>query len=59
MTTETDPMTTFRIRLPKHDVEEVRRLARSESYRLGTDICWTVLLRRALKKMATEQAPIG
>ena len=56
VTDNTNAMTTFRIRLPKQDVDDVRRLARAESHRLGKDICWTILLRGALKRMATEQS---
>jgi len=58
--TQSEPLnTTYRVRLNAHDVEAVRRLARAESHRLGVDICWTTLLRRALRKMAAEQLAIG
>lgn len=57
--TKSEPMDTFRLRLPKEDVEGLRRLARTESQRLQRDIGWCVLLRDAVKKMVTEQKPIG
>lgn len=60
MPTETNaPTTTFRVRLPKQDVEKVRQLARDESQRLGQDIHWCHLLRAALRKMADGQSPLA
>lgn len=62
METETaiksEPMDTFRLRLPKQDVEGLRRLARSESQRLQCDIGWCEIVRGAIRKMATEQTPV-
>jgi hypothetical protein len=50
--------TTYRLRLPCGDVEEVRKLARSESVRRGHDVGWCDLIRAALRRMAIEQRPI-
>jgi hypothetical protein len=60
MATETDTLTTtYRVRLPKQDVEKVRQLAREESRRLGQDINWCHLLRAALRKLAERQSPLA
>lgn len=51
-------MTTFRLRLPKGDVEAVKDIARVESCKRQDDIRWTDLVRSALRVMVRERRPI-
>ncbi len=57
--TETDVLTTFRIRLSKHDVEGVRDLARKESVRQGLDLGWCDLVRGAMRQMVQDKTHIA
>lgn len=54
-----EAMTTFRIRLPLHEVEAVKELARAVSCIRQSDIRWTDLMREALRVMAREQRPVA
>ena len=54
-----DAMTTFRIRLPLSDVEQVKDLARTESCRRHETVNWCDLIREALVIMARERRPVA
>ena len=59
MQSETESLTTYRLRLPKHDVLAVRDLARRESVRQGADIGWCDLVRSAIQRLLQEHAQAG
>lgn len=53
-------MDTYRVKLPKADVEALRRLARHRSFLNDANVTWQQLLRESIGRMlAAEQVPEG
>lgn len=55
---DSDEVETFRLRLSKSDVRELRKMSLVESLKRGTRLDWGCLVRDAIKAMIRRQKPI-
>ena len=53
--TDDGGMVTYRVRLPRADVEKARVMARRESVRRGEDWGWADILRAGFRHMLTKK----